>query len=1075
MMAASPGAEDSFEFMASGKNSHSVENSNMVESANDKAKKQTDFNFSSLWRKPRLSRRLLRPSTEKANYHVQLDSPRSEDFTFETPGQKKSVTKPRRSVKDRESFETMGSPHLSELDESRDVVPSIMKREGWDFGRELPEGFESKSVGSSSTKKREMNPRMFLTPTPTKTKSLQYSQTPSDPAKGFPETNDVFEVVRSGGYSKKNNSRSHPWEQPSESKQDHDAIAPQSFSRVEGQMAGSLESNRIMEDVEVYRGEYLLSDAYLSSISEDSGETYPKQRPFPERLSNIATNQSTTAEKVSSPSAPFCNSFSDRLKMFQSKEQTQSQPVSFRRNNITPQPVPKAATKPAMVSTEDSRTSIDDFTPFEEHTGEKDSRTSIDDFTPLEEHTGETEIEGKLHEAKENVAISSEQESSTVVAPAGHLESVQSPRRDSLPRTSIESRFSRTPRVQLHREAEPDIPQLSVIPSQPKSDKFFVHQSASRFGVTLGKRQNALCKRTNGNLTRLPGGERTEVTSPIEVVEDKAKPQTSPKHRKPLSQSSLQARQLSLSSYEDQDEKSLTLTPRDQSKSMSVLERSKMFERNRHSSLTTSKRVHSCEATDLRMSSIGSSFTITCDKCGSSIKAPKSKTSAVEQQPDHQVLAVSHHLDESSNREEGSMEENEAFSLDPDEDCVNSDDESTVVGSRRDTLKSAPRNLTRVVKTTPTAPINVFGIAKPSEPKKGTTQTTSTQEQKVRKVENKRKASTFSERMKMFEKSNLQATSCPSLATGVRNFRRGTHPSIKRIESNLDELPQKYVQENENNAKNDGHPCFVSVEDDFSLRDDTSGFYSSGSVLSNHRVVTHPADRTPYYVKKNRSKAETSGQTSLVSMVSRESQVAKVERRSSVYSTTLKETHNKQDNLVSRPSIGRTSDTNKREDGERVLTCDKHQSMFVCRTADVLGGKQKVSSSISNKLAMFEKKPQRKWSNSRSASMQRKSIDRSSLSDRSKSRKSSLSLQDVLDSRNDAEENRKSLQGKESTSFDTNVEMNGNVRPSHLLKKLKENVAPAPPSPLVGRRGFSSMATRRSSGRNSNVGNLRCF
>jgi hypothetical protein len=149
--------------------------------------------------------------------------------------------------------------------------------------------------------------------------------------------------------------------------------------------------------------------------------------------------------------------------------------------------------------------------------------------------------------------------------------------------------------------------------------------------------------------------------------------------------------------------------------------------------------------------------------------------------------------------------------------------------------------------------------------------------------------------------------------------------------------------------------------------------------------------------------------------------------------------------------------------------------MFVCRTADVLGGKQKVSSSISNKLAMFEKKPQRKWSNSRSASMQRKSIDRSSLSDRSKSRKSSLSLQDVLDSRNDAEENRKSLQGKESTSFDTNVEMNGNVRPSHLLKKLKENVAPAPPSPLVGRRGFSSMATRRSSGRNSNVGNLRCF
>ncbi|KAL3927005.1 MAG: hypothetical protein SGARI_005444, partial [Bacillariaceae sp.] len=335
-MSASPGAEDSFEWMGGNADAHHDDD--------ERAKnKQTDFNFSSLWRKPRLSRRLLRPSIDKANHHVMLDSPHSQEdisINYNTPGKKQnSATKqPQRNVKDRESFETMGSPHLSELDETRDVVPAIMKREGWDFGREVPEGCD-KSVETSSTKRREMNPRMFLTPTPTKTKPLRHSQkdTPSDLAKLTP--------VRSEEYYTRKKNRSHPWEQHIESKkqqaieskkQQDIGHTPQSpSSRVDKPNVASPKSESFMEDVEIYRGEYLTSDAYLSSISEDSGDSYPKQQQqqsIPKRESNVMETHNRMAEKVTAPIAPCGKSFSDRLKMFQSKERSQVQAAPFRRN-----------------------------------------------------------------------------------------------------------------------------------------------------------------------------------------------------------------------------------------------------------------------------------------------------------------------------------------------------------------------------------------------------------------------------------------------------------------------------------------------------------------------------------------------------------------------------------------------------------------------------------------------------------------------------------------------------------------------------------------------------------------------
>lgn len=274
------------------------------------------------------------------------------------------------------------------------------------------------------------------------------------------------------------------------------------------------------------------------------------------------------------------------------------------------------------------------------------------------------------------------------------------------------------------------------------------------------------------------------------------------------------------------------------------------------------------------------------------------------------------------------------------------------------------------------------------------------------------------------------------------------------------------------------HPLVVSVDNDFLLKDDTSGFYSaSEQSQSSHPVVCLPSDRTPYYVKKLRENARNKMESTLLNeqpdntLLTRQYEMdASISPAGCI---------NKSQEIAS-AVVGVTSESTQKRACESKFP--KHDVQFTSdrsKSEIVQFKSSKVSSSLSQRLAVFQKqsnsvgmktmhKPAKKQSI-------RKSAERWSTSKRRRSRTSSISLKDVLESRQRIEEETKSSLGEITHLHVAGVETNENVRPSQLLKKLATTAPPSPPTPLTARRGFTSISKRSSSGRERTQKNLRCF
>jgi len=140
-----------------------TENNNPFDSAEDennsyyaepKYKKKNDFNFTSLWRKPKIGRR--KPKSIGKNQDAYEKTFNDNSSSLKTRG---------KYFKDRESFETMASVPLSDFDEAKDTLPFLHLRPG--FSNLGGEGKCVKSNARMSLKERTvLNPKMFLTQAP---------------------------------------------------------------------------------------------------------------------------------------------------------------------------------------------------------------------------------------------------------------------------------------------------------------------------------------------------------------------------------------------------------------------------------------------------------------------------------------------------------------------------------------------------------------------------------------------------------------------------------------------------------------------------------------------------------------------------------------------------------------------------------------------------------------------------------------------------------------------------------------------------------------------------------------------
>jgi hypothetical protein len=148
-----------------------------------KHKKKNDFNFTSLWRKPRISRRKSKSSSGRKSHHDGFFD--ENNFDDSSPAVQKTTTRKGRYVKDRESFETTGSIPLSDFDEAKDTIPFLNFRPGLSsrgVGAGVGVGVGVGVNGTTNTnseasrilkEKTILNPKMFITPTPTKRKDIR--------------------------------------------------------------------------------------------------------------------------------------------------------------------------------------------------------------------------------------------------------------------------------------------------------------------------------------------------------------------------------------------------------------------------------------------------------------------------------------------------------------------------------------------------------------------------------------------------------------------------------------------------------------------------------------------------------------------------------------------------------------------------------------------------------------------------------------------------------------------------------------------------------------------------------------
>jgi hypothetical protein len=169
--------------------------------------RQNEFKFTSLWRKPRLTGR--RKHLGGTGLDQDMKHSHDQNLPIETDsriiaGQQKSAQKHRtkRNVKDRESFDTFASIHLSDFDEGRDYTPPALKR-GDGSAQQSPNLSANHQLqyGTASAT-ADLNSNMFRTPdttTPDATRRKNSTFGTSPVARLGSPSEDVFRLIRING------------------------------------------------------------------------------------------------------------------------------------------------------------------------------------------------------------------------------------------------------------------------------------------------------------------------------------------------------------------------------------------------------------------------------------------------------------------------------------------------------------------------------------------------------------------------------------------------------------------------------------------------------------------------------------------------------------------------------------------------------------------------------------------------------------------------------------------------------------------------------------------------------------
>jgi hypothetical protein len=1047
MMSASPGAEVSFELMATNTEAQDTNDNTDIDS---KARRQADFNFSSLWRKPKLSRRLLRSSTDHID-HVKLNSPEVCDIVATS---KRSND---RNVKDRESFETMGSPHLSELDESRDVIPVIMKREGWNFTREFPECYdENRSRSSSDKLRKNMNPKMFLTPSPTKshgTRGHHQGSTLGNSADNQ-DLDEVFTLIRSNGckrrlssQSRKSNTTSWEFDGP--------LISPPNGLQKE-------ETREMMQVLEVCGVEYLTGNAVLSSISDDSGDSH-QIRKHAERsdISPVPRNKHDRNEPKIHNNNIVESSFSARLNFFQAKgAEGSNTSFSFQKKRL-----------PSNVTS--TKTSTTGDCKCQEDTVSHSQAIS----SPLSEHIA-TVGENVLHQ-KKNLDIAANEIMHKQPGNQANSFAMKAPPRSYqetsliIPALSVSSSVLPLDNEDRSQRAALSV-SSSVMPfdNEDRSQTVSIQESAKRFGVVLGQRR--------GQKTQKPLSSLRPVSPKLNGMKSLPTSQDEKKNCEADFVGELGQQSNNPLSQEDFVGSAIfstipTVSPKKQSTSMSVLERRKLFEEKiANSSARCEPPQPPQDKTVSCLTSISSSRVYTCEKCGSAIKTPQIENGLTKHDLEEEIYQE---IRRSLYEEESDIEDEDTI-----QDAEDSEDASTVVGDRRSTLKIASKEEEAVDSAQillRSLNVNgdqaVSGLSELGEETKGKLP--------------------FMQRLKTFERENVNFG---------KDLPKSLHPDWVMVErQTLRQNPLMAGLNGIDNHWNSDHPSVVAIDDDFLLRDDPSDFCSASE--KSRQVVCQPTDNMPYYAKKHQTLLEGHYKDPSVKSSSKNSMPrgrrnnkwttknnADIDEPTpqARYSATVVRSRGSGEHSVesvSRNQLKTNAESESTKENplnvsvpgqnERVPLSGNESHIH-----DMHQTRSKyVSSSISDRLAAFQRpcNSVRKRKTSPRIATKRKSTERWSSSERRRSsRKSSLSLQDVIDSRKQMEERRKSSVGgtvEGSHCSDANVEMDENVRPSELLQKRTKTDESAPPSPLIHRRGFTTSVARESSSRVNTTQNLRCF
>lgn len=296
--------------------------------------RQNEFKFTSLWRKPRLKgRRYLGGMTElnlerrdSPDQEMPMES-ESRNLSLQTIVQK---PQPKMKVKHRESFDTIGSIHLSDFDEGREYTPSTLKRGGGSAPSPYLSSNDQQNYVAVSTT-AAFNHNIFVTPDTagsdtvrTKDSMPESSPTGTGTVAQHESPEDVFKLIRSNGFMK----------------------PPPSSKRTVGRANMIVREPKIKmfsaKAVENQGQEPNDGKENLDDISDDEirdqGDKMGVSMPYPDGQSpvnNDCINSQRRVEERLTPSKNLDLSISERLEFFQSigRKSSSPQPSSVATNH----------------------------------------------------------------------------------------------------------------------------------------------------------------------------------------------------------------------------------------------------------------------------------------------------------------------------------------------------------------------------------------------------------------------------------------------------------------------------------------------------------------------------------------------------------------------------------------------------------------------------------------------------------------------------------------------------------------------------------------------------------------------